>query len=471
MEGVVLTRAFGYLRISHDPHRTSLSPAKQRHEIERTAKARGDRIVEWFEDIDRSAWRRNVRRPGFDGMVGRIGEVGAIYAWEAVRLARRMVIAMDFMDRLEDSGVRLVSVTQGDSTEVGRVHWDILFAIGAEESRRISERVSSHHRYIATELGRPVSPKRSYGFTYDGTQLSVEPNEAEVIRAMAAAYLTGAGDAEIARRLNDGRLMGASVPPLRAREWGTSSVARLLSSPTVAGWITYRCERVGDEPTQPAILDAETFDLLQAVRAERRKARRRPTTERALLSGLARCEGCKGPLASNGDIDWPSYRCSRAADGHPCRARASAPQRWLDAYVEKWFFETLDRPRLLRRVSEHDASRDEDPAAELRREEARAGVAIERLLDAYASSSSVTRESFDRKLGEYQGRLEVVREKLGAFRHPKRLDSVFPDVRQLWPFLSAAEKREALTYRIESVVVTRGRPRDEANVEVNERMP
>lgn len=430
-----------------------MSPNRQRSEIERTAKAKGFTVVEWFEDPDISAYKK-VSRPGFEEMLSRLDEVGAIFAWEMSRWARRLVVSAGMFDLLEEKGVRWISTTQGDSAEIGRDYFEMIAVHDARESRKIAERVSLAHRYKALTLGRQISPKRSFGFRYDAAtkQLTIDEAEAVVVRKMAAAYIAGMGSTMIARGLNDGSFMGAPVKPLRAEEWVDGTVRQLLSSPTIAGWVVYKGQPVGEEPTEPALIDLDTWRLLTAVRAERTRRRRRPgRPSRALLTGLLRCAGCGGRAFSNGGR-YPVYFCGRAPHGGLCNAPASMSSTRLEAIVIEQFWNHVDREKV---DAERRSLSGEDPNSELLRERTRLEGALERLLGLFAETGSVGEETVRRKLAEYEDRIAVVDEKLAASVTKGIRRGAMIGLEDLWPHFELTEKREALAAYIERITIRR----------------
>lgn len=454
-----MNRAFGYLRISHDPRGSSVSPDRQRQEVTRTAERKGLVVVEWFEDPDISAYTK-AYRPAFEEMLTRLDEVDAVIFWELSRTARRLVVSAGLFDLLEEKGVRWISTTQGDSAEMPRDYWEMQAVQDARESRKISERVSLAHRYTAETLGRPISPKRSYGFRYDKPSRTVHivPEEADVVRTIVRSYIAGMGPTTIARGLNDGTLLGAPVRPLRGEQWWDGTIRQLLRSPTIAGFVTYRRRVVGEEPTEPAIVDLATWEQLQAVMTTRRREGRRPGRRpRALLTGLIRCAGCTGPMASNNGRT-PTYACSRGFHGQLCSEKAAMSERVLDELVLKAFWDELDRDRLEeRRQARRDVVAD-DPDAELRRERVRLEAAVEKLAATYAESGSVSAEIFRRKAGEYEDRIRVVDDKLASSTRARVLRSALPDVERVWEVLTVEEQREVLAAYFEPIVVRR-RPR------------
>jgi DNA invertase Pin-like site-specific DNA recombinase len=72
-------RAFGYVRLSkYDGE--SISPTRQRDTIARLAADRGWDLVDVFEDLDVSAFKK-VKRPGLDAMLGRLDETDAVITY------------------------------------------------------------------------------------------------------------------------------------------------------------------------------------------------------------------------------------------------------------------------------------------------------------------------------------------------------------------------------------------------------
>jgi hypothetical protein len=73
----VTAKAFGYVRLSQMDEGTT-SPQRQRKAITKWCKEHGATLVETFEDLDRSAYRKGVKRPGFEKMLARLGEVDVV---------------------------------------------------------------------------------------------------------------------------------------------------------------------------------------------------------------------------------------------------------------------------------------------------------------------------------------------------------------------------------------------------------
>jgi hypothetical protein len=102
----------------------------------------------------------------------------------------------------------------------------------------------------------------------------------------------------------------------------------------------HRGEILADVTGQwPPIIDEATWR--RAVRLLRDPARRTTTGNRAeaLLSGIARCPICEGPIMSRGGKHGRKYRLYRCRRGCVGRRRD-----WIDEYVSRIIVERLSRP-------------------------------------------------------------------------------------------------------------------------------
>src|SRR5262245_3891931 len=135
-------RIIGYTRISRDSD-DSTSIARQREIIEKTCESKGWTLVQTVEDVDLSASKRRLDRPGLT-RVRRLladGDADAVLVWRLDRLARSVVD----MGILLDEGLQVISCTEPlDTTSpMGRAMVEILQVFAALESSTIGERVKS----------------------------------------------------------------------------------------------------------------------------------------------------------------------------------------------------------------------------------------------------------------------------------------------------------------------------------------
>lgn len=175
------------------------------------------------------------------------------------------------------------------------------------------------------------SGKAPYGFrpireVIDGRakviRWEIEDTEAEIIREMARlSSEENLGFKAISDNLNDRGLRRES------RHWVPSSIQQILRNPVIKGLMVYGRNQKEDHPAQelievpgvfPPILTNEEWDTLQQ-RMDIRKGAPRGSVHKSnyLLSGIARCGHCGGPMtgktggAYKGRV-YRSYQCVRA---------------------------------------------------------------------------------------------------------------------------------------------------------------
>lgn len=208
-----------------------------------------------------------------------------------------------------------------------------------------SKAKSDHNRRAVENMakaGRYVGSRRPYGYRFDGERekrrLVMDETEAETIRLMADWYESGAGDGEVAGRLN-----AAGVPSPSGVKWDSSQVRNLLRSPLVAGLVHLR-KRDEDgrrffqtySGLHDPIIEPERWERLQAIRAFRRPTGRRPNGHHVFVGGVLRCPGCGSALrARTTPAGYAAYECSarwRKDDPVECR-QPSIDARKIEALI------------------------------------------------------------------------------------------------------------------------------------------
>lgn len=339
-------RVIGYVRISRDTD-DSTSVARQREVIESTARARGWELVGIAEDVDVSATKARLDRPGLSHVRREIaqGRADAVLCWRLDRLARSVVD----MGTLLDEGLQVISATEPlDTTSpMGRAMVEILQVFAALESSTIGLRVRSARDYLARNARHPGGAA-PYGYrsvphpSGQGRALEIDSTEAAHIRAAADVVLDGGS---LYRALQVIRDRGAK--PRKAAEWSLSSLRVVLTGDAALGRLRHRGALVRDDdglpvtPWEPVLplADVERLRALLAPKKDPSERRRRATR---LLSGLVGCSTCGGNMRvststqSNGSR-VVRYSCKGGSDGRGCTAPASVTAPLLEEFVEHTF--------------------------------------------------------------------------------------------------------------------------------------
>ena len=195
----------------------------------------------------------------------------------------------EIMSRLAELRALTVQVA---ATDESLDHFMVIAAkafAADHEAKRLGERVRSA-RVRQAGLGR-YTGRVPFGYRSDAGRLVVDPAPARTVRRIFAMLLEeNMGGRAIAIRLN-----AEAVPSPTGRRWSAQGVYKLLRRAAYAGDVVFAGVVTGDQH-QP-IIDRATFD-----RAQERLARHATMpggrTQRStwLLSGLARCGYCTGPM-------------------------------------------------------------------------------------------------------------------------------------------------------------------------------
>lgn len=185
-----VVKAFGYVRLSKMDEGTT-SPQRQRAAIAKWCKAHDVELIDTFEDLDLSAYRKGVRRPGLDRMLSRLGEVDFVVAWRLDRLARSVSGFAKLVERFEDAGVKLATADgQVDmSTAAGRAMVQMTAVFAELEAGTTSERARQMHQY-KRERGEWVG-RVPFGFRRAGKRIEVDPEAFKVLEDAAGRYVAG----------------------------------------------------------------------------------------------------------------------------------------------------------------------------------------------------------------------------------------------------------------------------------------
>lgn len=343
-----------YARLSWNPSTRELEKIDTQHaDNNATIHRHGGRAGLCLDD-GLSAWKRDVRRPGFEQLLERAGrgESQGIAVWHVDRLFRQPRDLEKLID-LADKGFRVISshgardLSDPDDRFILRIEVAHAARSSDDASRRIRRRLQDY-RERGRSAGRP-------GFGFERTDRSTKmrdlPSDAVrplvpgeqvlaeqvALRDAVADLLAGrATQVEIARRWNRA---GLWTPD--GNEWDSVSIRDTLSRPLLAGRIEHEGQlvtRVAGEP----IIDEGSWLRLRAMIAGRRRGR--PYTNQHLASGIALCGACGRPLSGRAEsaTGRGSYRCNKQRRG--C-GRIDISIRRVDAELRALTIARLSDPR------------------------------------------------------------------------------------------------------------------------------
>ncbi|MEU1667264.1 recombinase family protein [Streptomyces sparsogenes] len=335
-------RAAIYCRISqaHDDDQTGVD--RQERICRETAERLGLDVesANVYIDNNRSAWKRNRKRPGWDQLLDamREGEIRHVIVYHPDRLMRQPRDLEELLT-IADEG-QLMLHGQANRRDLSNADDRFFLRIEVAHACRSSDDTSRRLKDAMADeaaAGNPHTGRRTYGYERDGR--TIIEAEAEIVREVFRRYLDGEAPRRIARTMYE---RGEKTAYGKNFEEGT--VRRLLDNPYVAGIRIFRGEEFGIG-NWPAIIDRGTWDEVKQ-RRELRAVQDRDTRKPKryyLLRGVVTCT-CGRRMAGSTTGSTANYRCAgngRNDREQRCKRNISAEP--LERFARDVAIEVLER--------------------------------------------------------------------------------------------------------------------------------
>ena len=313
-----------YCRLSRDDEQDGLSGSikNQQAILEKYAQENGFQNTRVFIDDGWSG--TNFARPAFTEIMelAEKGLIGTLIVKDHSRLGRNRLIVGQLLEEGFDSlGVRYIAIMDNIDTAKGisdLVPMQDLF--NEWHAKNTSQKVRNVFKSKGMS-GAPLTTNPPFGYQKDPESKNgwiIDGAAAKTVRQIFAWCVDGLGPTQIAKRLKAAKVptptehwgnigRNCSKPPAVPYNWCSATVADILGKQEYCGdTVNFRSttksfknkkkiERPPEEwqifkDTHPAIIDRETFALVQ----ELRKHRRRPTKSGIVspFSGLLYCADC-----------------------------------------------------------------------------------------------------------------------------------------------------------------------------------
>ncbi|WP_229098586.1 recombinase family protein [Turicibacter sanguinis] len=359
-------RAVSYSRFSSNNQRTESIDAQQRAIYKYISE---NQYMPVGDYVDEALTGTNLHRPGFQKMLddAQKGLFDVVIVHKMDRFSRDVFDALSVQRELEKYNVKIESVIERfEDTPEGNLSKFIQLGIGQYYSQNLAREVVKglkENAYKAMHNGG-IPP---YGFDVDPEtkRYIINEHEASGIRIMFEKIVQGWSYRELAEYLN---LLGYRTK-IGNKFSANSSFYDLLTNPKYKG--EYVFNRSVSKPKQigmkrshrknkneeeiiripngvPAIVDEETFELVQKLLKQRRRSKgQHKAKEVYLLTGLVECAECGSTYHGSSRIGgrnkskYVSYRCSKRKKlENPCKCK-EINKALLDEFVVNQLYKTL----------------------------------------------------------------------------------------------------------------------------------
>ncbi len=327
-----------------DQQRESNSISNQKAMLEEFAARQGFTNIVHFTDDGISG--TCFDRPGFLAMMKEVeaGNVEYLCIKDMSRMGRDYLKVGQIMEILRQRGVRLIAINDGVDSARGDDDFTPFRNIMNEYYARDTSRKIRSTFQSKGKTGKHLTGTVIYGYLWNEArdQWLVDPEAADVVKRIFAMTIEGYGPYQIARKLKSEKVLIPSAYLAQHGEgvnknktfkdvygWGSSTICNLLEKREYLGHtINFKTRKhfkdkkshyVPEdewtifENTHEAIIDQQTFDLVQKIRGN---VRRYPDGwgEAAPLTGLLYCADCGGKMyvhRTNNGKRISQYTCSQ----------------------------------------------------------------------------------------------------------------------------------------------------------------
>ena len=400
-----------------DQQRESNSISNQKAMLEEFAARQGFTNIVHFTDDGISG--TCFDRPGFLAMMKEVeaGNVEYLCIKDMSRMGRDYLKVGQIMEILRQRGVRLIAINDGVDSARGDDDFTPFRNIMNEYYARDTSRKIRSTFQSKGKSGKHLTGTVIYGYLWNEArdQWLVDPEAADVVKRIFAMTIDGYGPYQIASKLKEEKVLIPSAYLARHGEgvnknktfkdvygWGSSTICNILEKREYLGHtINFKTRKhfkdkkshyVPEdewtifENTHEAIIDQQTFDLVQKIRGN---VRRYPDGwgEAAPLTGLLYCADCGGKMyvhRTNNGKRISQYTCSQYSKvpvGKLCTTQhrinedvvLSLVSEMLKAIAE---YAKHDRAEFVRVVQEAQSSQQ---TAEVRKQRTRLATAKQRV--------------------------------------------------------------------------------------------
>lgn len=434
---------------------------------------------EIFEEAGRSAEKETVKeRPALIRVLdlAEEGKVEYCFVTELDRLARNPITLAYIKKVFTDNNVKVVTPSQtfdfrdDDDDFIS----DLLGLLAKRENRLRVKRVK-RAKFEAVLKGRWKGGILPFGYKLNSEKrLIPDPEERKIYNLMVKWYLEGKGSDTIARRL-----IQMAIPTRtekydhkrRKCQWKQGVVLYILKNPIYKGEFHYKGNRI----EVPKLISAKKWGLIQEQRRINRNNAKRNTRRFYLLRGLLCCKKCGRNLFGmvKPKKRMRCYCClSKRPDPLPrfCGLKNVNLDR-LDELVWNTTKELVKNSEKLREAIENKRGNFvvDETLLEVELESIQRGIKekdgeIDRILELYGKSKSLSVEELDRKVGELKKQkedLEREKEKIEsksrdvevAKRNFDRAEDFMTKEREVIDNSTDQEKREFLVLAVDKIWV------------------
>ncbi|MGJ9381770.1 recombinase family protein [Salipaludibacillus sp. CF4.18] len=456
-----------YIRVStNEQVQEGYSIKAQRMKLEAYAVSQGWDIVQYYVDEGLSA--KDMNRVELKRMLGSLDKdvFDCVLVYRLDRLTRSVLDLYEMIKLFEKHDVKFKSATEvyDTTTATGRLFVTLIASLAQWERENTGERISFGMEQKARE-GKWVSNTPPYGYNKSGLdRLEINPIEAKIIKEMYTLYTSGQSIFGIAKNLNQRK-----VKSKRDYSWRQGPVRYILNNPVYTGTIRYNYRKNKEnyfeiENAVPAIIEKDTFNLVQEIMKKRSGFHPRSATSSYPFSKIAKCARC-GKSLSGRQSKITRNEKSYTSYSYYCQNRLlglcdlpNVSENYLDYQFQKhlsgWDLtehgDAIVNESLIESEKLKDEYEKELSEIEKRRSKWQYAWANEKISDEDFHQRS--REELDR---EKKIKLELEALYLDSDKSTSISSEELKDISSSWGRLTQAEKKQFIQLSVKEIIINK----------------
>jgi DNA invertase Pin-like site-specific DNA recombinase len=313
-----------YCRLSRDDEQDGMSGSikNQTEILQKYATENGFKNTRLF--IDDGFSGTSFNRPAFNEIMklGEEGKIGTLIVKDHSRLGRnRLVVGSLLEEEFDRMGIRYIAIMDNIDTKNGisdlvpMQDW-----FNEWHAKNTSDKVRKVFKSKG-ESGKPLTSNPPYGYMKDPNdkyKWIIDEPAAKIVKRIFQMCVSGMGPSQIAKKLTSERVLTpteywnsigrkSSKLPSVPNHWCPAMIANILKRQEYCGDIvnfrstnkSFKNKKRVNRPesdwvifenVHPAIIDRDTFALVQKIRESRHRQTR--TGKVSIFSGLVFCEDC-----------------------------------------------------------------------------------------------------------------------------------------------------------------------------------
>lgn len=247
----------------------------------------------------------NIERPALKRLLEDIkaGIINIVVVYKIDRLTRSLMDFSKLVEIFDQYGVTFVSVTQSfnTTTSMGRLTLNVLLSFAQFEREVTGERIRDKIA-ASKKKGMWMGSMPPVGFSLEGRQLAVIPEEAKLVTHIFERYLALKSVRALKMELERDNIVSPVRTSKTGREWRGGSFSRgnlykILNNPAYIGKIQHK-DKVY-EGLHDGIINLKTWERVQDLLKQNGVERQKITRRQHMLAGLL--------FDLNGDFYSPTY--------------------------------------------------------------------------------------------------------------------------------------------------------------------